>query len=76
MLVTDGWCVNVLDYYGLHEMVTQCQRTLDPHLVKREQRLQENVMRGTASFIRLGCVIFQRLQKETRATPVDNFRFF
>ncbi len=48
MLVTDGWRVNVLDYYGLYEMVTQSQRTLVPHLVKREQRLQENVIRGRA----------------------------
>ncbi len=76
MLVTDGWRVNVLDYYGLYEMVTQSQRTPVPHLVKREQRLQENVMRGTGFFIRLGCVIFQRLQNETPATPVDHFRFF
>lgn len=36
---------------------------------------QENVMRGTGSFIRSGCVIFQRLQKATRATPVSNFPF-
>lgn len=73
MLVIDGWCVNVLDCCGLYEMVTQHQRQSAPHLVKRKQRLKRTSCGGTDAFIRFGCVIFQRPQKETRATPVNNF---
>ncbi len=76
MLVTDGWRVNVFDYYGLYEIVTQSQRTPVPHLVKREQRLQENVMKGTGFFIRLGSRHFSATSKRNACYTCRSFSLF